>query len=119
MSKVFIKQAVVSALVALFAGSAVADDQAIAELEQKVNAKVQQLESVGLLPSYQEIEMIKVDLIDEEIRTTGVSAAELVEKYQLGSALERSVKIKEAIWVQTISGGQVVLPPKDPPQGGK
>lgn len=111
-----LKRAVLLSLAALVAMPGMADEQAVAELDAKVNARVQQLEEAGFLPTYQEIEMIKIDIVDAEIQLSGISAAEAVEKYQLTPMIERSVKMKETMRLQGFSTGVVHdIPPPPPP----
>ncbi len=118
MFKLNIKGVLLSTLVSMVALPALADDAAVDELEAKVNERVAQLEAAGFLPTYNEIELIKVDMVDEEIVATGISVEEAIAKYELPPVLERLVKIKEAVRIQGFAGGLVVKPPKEPTNDG-
>lgn len=118
MGKMTVNGITVSALLGLLALPAMADEADVFDLEMKVNARVQQLEDAGMLPTYQEIEMIKIDIVDEEIKNSGISAADAVAKYQLTPMLERSVRIKVAVREQSLGNGQVVIPPSNGESGG-
>ena len=97
----------------LIASSSYANEQDVAELDAKVNEKVQQIEQTGLLPTSTEIEVIMGDIIDNEVQNGNLTIEQAIEKYQLTPTLERYIKIKDA-GRTSFGPGQVKFPP-DPP----
>lgn len=92
-------------------GYASAGENDIAQLNAAVNEKVEQIENVGMLPTSLEIETITGDIVYGEIQSTDITIEQATSKYELTPTLERYITLKDAVQVQAVGTGQVVIPP--------
>jgi hypothetical protein len=114
MRKFKLNKVLLLTLPVMFSGAVLAADNDADLLEQRVNQRVQKIEQTGFLPTSVEIEAIAGDIVDEEVKTTDLTAAQAAEKYQLTPTLTRYIKIKETS--REIGAGDIdVLPPPPPP----
>lgn len=89
-------------LCAFVAVGATAGEADVVRLDDQVNAKANQIADAGLLPTATEMEVIKGDIVFEEMIKTGLTAEQAVDTYELTPTLERYIKIKD---IQTKAAG--------------
>lgn len=77
----------------------------VMQLDEKVNRKADAIAQTGLLPTATEMEVIKGDIVFDEMQKTGLTAEQAVKKYELTPTLERYIKIKHAQAALSGNGG--------------
>lgn len=108
-------KAITTAMLFCFTSNVLADENDIARLDSRVNAKIQHLHDIGFFPTSSEIEMTIGDIVNSEIIETGITIENAIDKYSLSPVLARYLEKKQAdrlVDENTQNGvGTVYIPP--------